>query len=298
MSIDSSFTWKKLLWMKASKSGKQAAHSLLFHTWLTPGQRSLSYLPWKSKDASWERGRSYGVPLCLKAFEDELCICLKDLPIDLDKRSPCDYEHVPGLQGCGLSSSSGDPTSLWDFTSRTVDVRSPSVAFIIVCCFLTGETLKPTRIRSGYKTKRKKNSIFRLSEESYKVKYIHLKRSFHEFLTVKYLMTHFTMGSLFLRQEYLYSHTKNLHTTIQMVVFEQAAHSWLENMKSKLLANLKFLSTNILPKFHTWHHVTSYRIEKAPFNSSRDCIQFFQNIYKVYPKIFYYIHSGIPKIQK
>lgn len=52
------------------------------------------------------------VPLYLRVFEDELCIRLNDLQIALDKRGPCGYKHVPGLQGRSLSSSFGDPISL------------------------------------------------------------------------------------------------------------------------------------------------------------------------------------------
>lgn len=37
--------------------------------------------------------------------------------------------------------------------SRTVDVWSPSVALIIVCCLFTGETLKSTRIGSSWRVK-------------------------------------------------------------------------------------------------------------------------------------------------
>lgn len=36
-------------------------------------------------------------PLYLKVFEDELCICLKDLPTEADKRGPCDYSRSSDL---------------------------------------------------------------------------------------------------------------------------------------------------------------------------------------------------------
>lgn len=65
-------------------------------------------------------------------------------------------------------------------------------------------------------------------------------------------MTHFATGNFSLGLEYLYSHTQNPNTTSQMVLFEEAAQSCLENIKSKFLLNLNFLGIDIiLSKFHT-----------------------------------------------
>lgn len=58
------------------------------------------------------KGVIFWVPLYLRVFEDELGLCLKDLPIALDERDSCERKHVPGPQGCSLSSSSGDTICL------------------------------------------------------------------------------------------------------------------------------------------------------------------------------------------
>lgn len=43
------------------------------------------------------KGTIVWVPVYLRVLEDELRICLKDLPIASDKRSGCDSKHVPGF---------------------------------------------------------------------------------------------------------------------------------------------------------------------------------------------------------
>ena len=78
----------------------------------------------------------------------------KDL-IALDKRSSWDCKHAslytsPKSKGLFTHGQPRGPQSVyWEFTSRAVDVWSPSVALIIVCCLFTGETFKSTRIWCG-----------------------------------------------------------------------------------------------------------------------------------------------------
>lgn len=140
--------------------------------WAGPRVETSQLPPIELQLCFMRKGTIVRVPVYLRVLEDELCICPKDLLIASDKRSSCDSKHVPGLQGHSLSSALGTQSVYWDFTSRTVDIRSPAVAFIIVCCLLTGEAFKSTRIWSGCKNQEIKKNSVKQSKESCKVKYI------------------------------------------------------------------------------------------------------------------------------
>jgi hypothetical protein len=103
----------------------------------------------------------------------------------------------------------GPQSVYWEFTLRTVNVRSPSIAFIIVCCFFTGETFKSTRIWCGYKNQEKK-MIFILSTDPVKLDtFIFLNKGFSRHLgSVKKHSTTLWISNFTFR---IYSQETNTH---------------------------------------------------------------------------------------
>jgi hypothetical protein len=116
-----------------------------------------------------EEGSPMDPFIFLRVFEDKLCVHNKRPTNSLKQKDSL------WLQACTKyfraftdEQLQGTQSVYWEFTLRTVDVGSPSIAFIIVCCLFTGETFKSTRIWCGYKNQEKK-MIFILSTDPVKL---------------------------------------------------------------------------------------------------------------------------------